>query len=860
MAALASVASIIAPAATVLAEETMTVAKAKELIANAGQVGTIYDYNVALVAIQKLPAAEQPALNAELAKFWSKCAPTEVVNVLNKMIELAAKKDLTNFYLLMDQIQKTVTNNVNKNYLLNELNSWGKAAVFTPDVVAATNAIIKAWTEKTAASVDAAKELVAKVTNAGSKTWCANEIAAVEKLVAVKVKSVAALNSKQAVVTFENEIGTAAAVNFTSDNGLTVTKAEVSATNKKEVTLTFNDTFEDKTTYAITVNGVKSVAGVELTTAATVSFEYEIKEVKSITLNKVEYNSMAGLNVLDYITIKDEAGRNITDEVTDEDSEYTVVVNTTDSDVVDGEGDIVADANKSAYVEIVVLNADDEEVATTGAVKVTVSPYYTLTFEGIHVGDESVDVDAYEELKEDGDLVAQIQLGAANEAGDDVQFLNIFAKDADGDFYKVDATDATITNLTPTVATVSESTGEFVIKTISAGTAQVKVKVGTFETTVSFKVVADAKVASGTLDKSAVTLTTTATSPSTTGTVLVTLLDQYGSKIDAGTGTFEVTTSKSGIIDAVTTPLTETSTNGVYEIPLTADANGTTTVTVKYKTSGGTTVFTKTFTVTVKDFGTAVKYDLVVASDSADYLDADVDTDEDGKDEIDNEVVFKLYHVDAAGNRVDELTLDGTDNYLKLDLVALTDAEEELVDQTTGKLAADTLTFAEADVAQTLVKNGTIKVSAVVGGVTVDSVNVSYKNSDSVATKAVVNTADLVLDIDNVADLDEILFGIYNGTKYTFSPILTIVDQFGATMKYDADSTPNLDVLSNGLTVVPTTTITNEKDLTVAADGTITFNDGKTSGSFTVVISAVETSLNEDLLAAPVAINVTVVK
>ncbi len=66
------------------------------------------------------------------------------------------------------------------------------------------------------------------------------------------------INAAQAVVTFNQEVGDITAENFTADNNNNVVKAQVSATNKKLVTLTFNRAFVDKDPYKVTVDGVKT--------------------------------------------------------------------------------------------------------------------------------------------------------------------------------------------------------------------------------------------------------------------------------------------------------------------------------------------------------------------------------------------------------------------------------------------------------------------------------------------------------------------------------------------------------------------------------------------------------------------------
>ncbi len=663
-----------------------------------------------------------------------------------------------------------------------------------------------------------------------------------------------AINSTQAVVEFNTEMGEVDASNFKVDNGVAVTAAKISSTDAKKVTLTFNTQLEDNETYKVTTNGVVSAKGGVLEEALVSEFKYEVGTVNFVSLDQTTFNSFSTSNLLDYVTLKDDKGREVTFEILN-DTDYSVTVSTTDSTIVEADGDVVVNAKGSAYVEIKVTEvASGDVLATTGAVKVTVAPYEFTSLDGVHLSDLTTSVADYKTAKAAGEVDTTMQIS------EDGEVLNVYAKDATGTIVQLDATDAVISNTTPTVAVITKNGANFEVDAISAGTAKADITVGGFKTTVTFVVVADSKVTSGSLDKAALTLTTDVNSPSNTGTVTLKIADQYGDAIAADDAQVAVRYSKANIATVVAGTAVDN------EVPFTVTpvANGTTTVYVDYKAANGTVIFTKSFTVTVKDFGAAAKYDLVVSSSSADYLDADADGSETGVDALDNEVAFELYQVDAAGNRVAEVLLDGTNNALVLDLVALTAAEEALVDQTA--VATGTLTFADATLAQQTLKTaGNVKVSAQVGGVTVDSVNVTYKNTDSVASSAAVTKTSTVVDNDVVANVSDILFGVYGSSSYTVSPILSVKDQNGKALTYNVATSgavnADADGLYNGLTVVPTWTATN-KSSNVTVDpttGAIALTSG-TSGTFTLVLANVETSVNEDLLAAPVAINVTIVE
>ena len=689
--------------------------------------------------------------------------------------------------------------------------------------------------------------------------------AAFEKAKTPVVKEVKAISATQAVVTFEGEIGEANAENFTV-NDVTVIKAEVNADNKKEVKLTFNKALTDKDTYKVSVNGVKSAAGTELKEAQTVEFKYEIATVNSVALSTTKFYSTE--NVLDSVIIKDKNGLVL------DNSDLNIVLSSTDTDAVNtvkgsNYGKVSTLTTKSFFVEVKVLDTDGSELATTGAVKVTVAPELEVSaFDGIHIGD-TTNVATYENAKKLNKLNTSLKVKETSKV------LNLFGKDVGGNIVAltpVDAVDTTpanykITNLTPTVANVTVEGGEFVIKPVTAGKAQAKIKVGDVETTVSFEVVANEKIADAKLSKDKVSLDSATGATKTTDTVTVSLLDQYGDDI-ALPSTPGLNEAKTVVTFGDTSKLTVKSSNTKAAVATVATdgtvtidkvAKGSSTVTVEYKNAAGTVVFTKSIAVTVSEFGTeTATYKLALDSTNT-VLDADNDEDESGADE-DDSVAFVLNKLDKNGNVIGTQALEAGD--LTFTTSNVKDASFfKDVDFSVGKA-----TIAVTDDAKyTLINSGTVKVTAKVnGGVAVDTFNIAYKNTDSVATKAVVNTANRTVDLSNLGGASvstkELLFGKLNtaGTKYLLNPALTVQDQFAATMSFKIAT--GTDVLSNGLTVAPTTPVVTNLNNVSNAGGVLTLTDDSKAGTATIVVPAVSTDKNTDLLAAPVSINVTLVK
>lgn len=308
LAAATSVAAVIAPVATVFAA---TKDDAQALVDNAKKTMAFVDYNQAYAAIMALPAADQPALLAQLAPLWDKVATKDVTDVLNKMDALAANKDLKNYYDLYDMINNTVSLPRNQQYLMGELTSWGKNAVFTSDVVAATDAIIKAWTSKSAADIQAAKDASAKVTNAGSLAWLNDQIAQVSAAAPVAVSSVTASSASTFTVKFSNPVADTSKVAFTVTNSSTpVTVTTTWNADKTAATLTNSVNFPEGT-YTVAVKNDTTDLG-----SSTVAVTAQKVAKIEITSNKLAINAnrQTGDDYIGYATYKvsDQYGNDIT--------------------------------------------------------------------------------------------------------------------------------------------------------------------------------------------------------------------------------------------------------------------------------------------------------------------------------------------------------------------------------------------------------------------------------------------------------------------------------------------------------------------------------------------------------------------
>ncbi|WP_404427515.1 S-layer homology domain-containing protein [Ureibacillus chungkukjangi] len=677
------------------------------------------------------------------------------------------------------------------------------------------------------------------------------------------VSSVTAINDTTAYVNFETNIGDVSEANFTVDNNVSVIKAEVNPNNKKQVKITFNKPLVDLTTYKVTVDGVKSEAGAAMKEASTVEFKYEIAEVATISLSKTKFYN--GDNILDAVVVKDANGLTLNNE------DLSIELSSTSATVDTTTGVVSADAAESFYVEVKVKNGSTV-LATTGAVKVDVLPSLEIAgLEGIHIGDltPASEVTDYTSAKKAGELDTKLKV---NESG---ETLNLFAKDVEGNIVYITPTEGTtITNLNPTVANVAIVDGEFVINTVSTGKASAKIKVDNIEYTVSFDVLANEKVADATLSSTTAKLDSSSNDLSSEKEITVAFKDQYGEaytslanvNVDNDTATVltyddnsKLTVKSSNV--RVATASVDADGKITVARPETNHVKGSATVTVEYKNASGTVVFNKTISVTSTDFDSAVaSYDLEIISANT-ALDADNDANETGADN-DDSVEVVLNKLDKNGNIIGQEEFEG-------DGVALT----ATTSNTTDQVFLEDVSYADgvATVALTedallkLVKSGTVKLTATKGGVAVDTLNVNYTNTDSVATKAVVNTTSKTYDLSvlggTTITLDELIFGKLNtaGTNYIVNPVVSVQDQFAKVMGYDLE-VPGLNTLTNGVEVDASTAVVTNLNNVTNVDGTLSLTDDTKAGTLTIVIPTIVTEENGDLLSAPVSINVTLVK
>lgn len=649
------------------------------------------------------------------------------------------------------------------------------------------------------------------------------------------------VKADQLEVKFNKNITAADAADFKLDNGRYVTKVEIDADDKSKVWLTVNENLYNGEEYKLTAKEFSIPSG-EVSAEIAKEFKFEVEAAASITLTKT--NFLDGENIRDFLVVKDKNGLLL--------SNADVELKAT-STALNADGEFVFSETASEntfFVEAKVLSEDDDVIATSGAIKVTVSDDQEISaIDGIHIADAATQPSTYKQAKKDGLLDTDLKLA---ESG---QILNVYVKDVTGEIQLLDV--ESFTNLTPAVATVSEVDGNLVIQAFSTGTAKVKVKNGKFETTVEFSVVANSKIADAELSTTSLGFDSgDVAGDDTPQDVTVDFLDQYKEDFAATIetdGDVRVDGSKVGTLK-VKSSNTQVATvaigeDGAVEVSEGAK-NGSATVTISFEDNSGKVVFTKYVAVKVSEFdATVASYDLVVTSSNK-SLDADVDAVGVASD-ADDEVMFELRGLDKYGNVIE--VVEGA----TYDFTYSSTSHAAFFNET----VANTLEFT-ADAAQKFAASGKVTIKASVDGVQVDTVSVDYTNTDSVAKKAMVDASMRTFDLSSVGGLkiEQLLFGKTNEaeTKFIIQPAVSVQDQFGKAIAYDLDQA--IGTLANGVVLSADEVVVTNKVGVVVTNGVVTLAEGRTSGTFTVVVPQVETEENGNLLSAPVAFDVKVVQ
>lgn len=595
---------------------------------------------------------------------------------------------------------------------------------------------------------------------------------------AIVVESVKAANSKTLVATFNVEVGTAVASNFTvhaKDDVYAINVVESVAIDGKTVKVSLTDSLDTETTYVVVAEGVVSKENNLVLASTSKEVTYAATAAASIAFSGTTYadNKTVGL------VIKDASGNDITPDF-DLTDEEVISVESSNENVVGT--DLVTNytgsenAAQYAVVNVKLLGDEGKTLFETGNTIITVKG--TL--------DVATTIDAVT-LSADPDSETFAKTDLALSASETDQYLATKVLDQDGVKITDVALSVTYRSLNPSIALVDEESGY--VSPIKTGTASVLVKATYNGKTVSKTVTVEVKANAEKKSLSAViTNSKLVLGSDIENTLTIKVLDQYGDVFPIDT-TAQVTTSKDGVIaDLSKTATAVTITDGVAELPIELDEDAVKgTATIKIVAAD----YTKSVSISVVEAGTFAGYAAVVSSTNLDVNGDAADT------ELDSAVTVNVYKKDVNGNYIGKAATDGV-------TVTLVDAEEASEGGAVEIDGLDVVAYAA----------GTESVTVYVDSVKVATLKFTVVNTASTLTKVtqVKNSLSVTASTD--------LFAAIQGA-------FTVKDQYGTTLTLAADK---IAVHSSKESLIPAY---NAVD---AADGDWTAVSGQTGSATLIVI------------------------
>lgn len=144
-------------------QETVKVALAEK---------NFYYFNLAFERIMNLESEyERAVLLAELDTITMDVWTEEIGEIVANFVVIANDKSGRVYDATHAEINKSSLNEIDKQYLLHELNTWGKATIWTDDYMKAIDSIIKVWNDKTEADAQAAEAAIAELSIEANKVY-----------------------------------------------------------------------------------------------------------------------------------------------------------------------------------------------------------------------------------------------------------------------------------------------------------------------------------------------------------------------------------------------------------------------------------------------------------------------------------------------------------------------------------------------------------------------------------------------------------------------------------------------------------------------------------------------------------------
>lgn len=484
VAALASVASIVTPAASVLAAEVTPLQHAQTEVTNAEKAKNFYMWNVAYAAVLKVPAAQQGPLLARLAAFESTVKTADVQAVLKSMDALIANKNLDNFYKTYALIEK-VAQKETREYLFSELNTWGVGFVFTADVVKATSAINKAFASKLPADVDAAVAAIAELKVEANKTWCNTELEYTLKAMDLYPKAVAAADADTLTVTGYG-LSKLKVADFTVAGNTVLSVTPNANGTSATVELQYKNLLNNEYTAKIGTKEFKYTYGYAATTVA----------VKEVTVDDNKLGQSLKLIVNGVETSVDTliaAGYTVDFTAYDGSTNITSTFFSTHETSIYG-----TNVNHTGALAATLSAGNDYKVYASVAKESTVINSAAATIKVRNLDQTATTINKYTLLRDS----SIEQVSTTLKVGETAQFTNLNVT-ANGDTFDTNAVVTNVTSSNPGVISVASG----VLTANAPGTATITVGYGDISKTITFTVTnASRTVSSAKVSKTAFTL------------------------------------------------------------------------------------------------------------------------------------------------------------------------------------------------------------------------------------------------------------------------------------------------------------------------------------------------------------------
>lgn len=513
----------------------------------------------------------------------------------------------------------------------------------------------------------------------------------------LKVESVSAIDANSFKVTFNKEVQAVLPANFVVTDKATGTRNYVQnavlADDKKSATVTVYDALADGKAYVVETSGIKGADGVEMTSDSD-EFTYTTPVPASISFKSTKLPVNAAVDLDNYIVVKDANGNELK-------SGYTV--NYTSNATI-GAGNTVDTRGISSLIVNATITKADNTTITTGNVVLGVEAAVATAINTFGLVDGAGK--AVTTLFLNGTGLLADGTAATGTAGAGTLKLDSSFKDQYSE--DIEVNDEVYESLTPTVLAVNNSTGA--ITPIQAGKALVRVTKGTLTKTIEIEVKANP---TATTLEAVDTLTVVGSGTAPTGSFKLIIKDQYGNKVTTN-DTVTITNS-----DATVATLSAPGTATAGELTVTVQGlkAGTTKVTLTVGT------LKKEVTVTATAAGT-------VSGFAVEAADATIDLNTDANDA---DATIKVYEVDAAGNKIKDLTAS-KEAIAAANLQFILPESGSKVKAKGGEAAANV--FVKADDATA----GTTEVTVKSGTLTIGTVTINVVNTtDTVASRELVS-------------------------------------------------------------------------------------------------------------------------